>query len=471
MLIGRENEIEILKRSYESNEPEFIALYGRRRVGKTFLVRQLFRDNMTFYLTGIYKGSLKEQLDNFSMQMEAYFGIEPPKLKSWFEAFSLLRKCLEKLPEGRKLIFLDELPWMETQRSRFVKALELFWNGWASGRNDIMMIVCGSATSWMDKKVIHAKGGLHNRLTQRIHLKPFKLRETREYLLSKGMEWSDYEIAECYMALGGIPYYLSKLLPNLSMTQNIDNLFFSASPVLEDEFKMLYEALFSSPESYIRVVEHLGHSGEGETRDALSGSLKMKDGGSLSKILEELEISGIVTSFPTFGMKKKKSIYKLTDFYTSFYLHFIKNNKSRDYRYWTNMIDNPIRRRWEGLAFERVCQYHSDEIKQKMGILGVSSEISTWRSQDHHNYQIDMVIDRRDNNISLCEMKFSLNTYSITAADEQRMRERMAIFSERLKKKKTLSWTFVTTYGITRNSHASLVRNEVLLSDLFHPVR
>ena len=330
MIIGRKEEQKILLSAAESEYSELIAVYGRRRVGKTYLIRETFGYKFTFQHTGLAKGKTKDQLFSFAISLRDAGYDDCPIPKSWLEAFSLLSHLLRDSSDEKKIIFLDELPWMDTARSNFISAFEHFWNGWASARKDIMLIICGSATSWIINKVINDHGGLHNRVTQQIALQPFTLREWELFVQSKGIEMSRYQIAECYMVLGGIPFYWNLLEKGVSLSQNIDNMFFAKNGKLTHEFNQLYASLFKSSEQYIDVVRVLGNKKMGMTRDEILGAIHVQSGGTLSKVLEELEYCGFVRKYNGYGKKSKQAIYQLIDNYTLFYFKFIQRNENND---------------------------------------------------------------------------------------------------------------------------------------------
>lgn len=464
-IIGREREIEELVRLRDSSTSEFVMVYGRRRVGKTYLIREFFEDKFDFYLTGIAHGSRVEQLMNFGMTIKQYVRngdpLKPPT--NWYEAFEQLKSLTSKSKNKRKIIFLDELPWMVTQKSEFVKALELFWNSWASARTDVLLIVCGSASSWMVKNIVKNHGGLHNRITFKIKLKPFTLQETKLYLESRHIEWSEQMIAECYMILGGIPYYLKMLNGKYSLAQNVDQLFFNESALLEDEFENLYASLFRNSADYIRIVEALAEKKVGFSRDEILKKTKMLDGGSFSRKLEELEQCGFIRKYLSAGGVRQ--VYQLVDFYSLFYETFIKRGPHFDTDRWMNIIDTPLYNTWLGLSFERLCLAHLPQIKQKLGISGVST--NTY-SLHHKEAQVDMVIERGDNIVNLCEMKFSDDPYEIDKKYADSLRNKRSVLRGIIKKKQSVSIVMITANGLKRNQYsAELVQNEVSLSDLF----
>ena len=470
MVIGREKEQQILLSAAQSEYSELVAVYGRRRVGKTYLIRETFGYKFTFQHTGLAKGNTKDQLFSFCISLRDAGYDDCPIPKSWLEAFSLLSHFLRDSADKKKIVFLDELPWMDTARSNFISAFEHFWNGWAAARKDIVLIICGSATSWIINKVINDHGGLHNRVTQQIALQPFTLRECELFVQSKGIEMSRYQIAECYMALGGIPFYWNLLEKGVSLSQNMDNIFFSKNGKLAHEFNQLYASLFKSSEQYINVVKVLGCKKIGMTRDEILGAIDVQSGGTLSKVLDELEYCGFVRKYNGYGKKIKQAIYQLVDNYTLFYFKFIQRNENNDEHFWSVSIDSPMHRAWSGLAFERLCLAHIQQIKSKLGISGILSNVYSWRKEaDEYSdgAQIDLLIDRNDQVINICEMKYSLSEFVITADYEQKLRNKKATFINATNTRKAVHLTMVTTYGTRHNSHSGIIQNEVTLDDLF----
>ena len=470
MIIGREKEQKVLLAAAQSEYSELVAVFGRRRIGKTYLIRETFGYKFTFQHTGLAKGSTKDQLFSFGISLRDAGYDDCPIPKSWLEAFSLLSHFLRDSPDEKKIVFLDELPWMDTARSNFISAFEHFWNGWASARKDIVLIICGSATSWIINKVINDHGGLHNRVTQQIALQPFTLRECELFVQSKGIEMSRYQIAECYMVLGGIPFYWNLLEKGVSLSQNIDNMFFAKNGKLAHEFNQLYASLFKSSEQYIDVVRVLGNKKMGMTRDEILDAIHVQSGGTLSKVLDELEYCGFVRKYNGYGKKSKQAIYQLIDNYTLFYFKFIQRNENNDEHFWSVSIDSAMHRAWSGLAFERLCMMHTQQIKDKLGISGILSNVYSWRKEADENgdgAQIDLLIDRNDQVVNICEMKYSLSEFVITAEYEQRLRNKKAVFINSTNTRKAVHLTMVTTFGIHPNSHSGIIQNEVTLDDLF----
>ena len=470
MIIGRKEEQQILHSAVQSENSEFVAVYGRRRVGKTYLIRETFGYKFTFQHTGLAKGNTKEQLFSFAISLRDAGYDDCPIPKSWLEAFSLLSTYLKNSTDEKKIVFLDELPWMDTPRSNFISAFEHFWNGWASARKDIVLIICGSATSWIINKVINDHGGLHNRVTKQIALQPFTLKECEMFAKSKGLEMSRYQLAECYMVLGGIPYYWSLLEKGLSLAQNIDKIIFAKNGKLSNEFNQLYASLFKSPEQYIDIVTALGKKKAGMTREEIIAATDKYSNGALSKVLDELEYCGFIRKYNGFDKKSKQAIYQLIDNYTLFYFKFIQQNENNDEHFWSASIDSAMHRAWSGLAFERLCMAHTQQIKVALGISGVLSNVYSWRKEADETSdgaQIDLLIDRNDQVINLCEMKYSLSEYAIDAEYEQKLRNKKSAFIDATNTRKAVHLTMVTTFGIKTNVHSGIVQNEVKLDDLF----
>lgn len=469
-LIGRKLEQAKLQACMESERSEFVVVYGRRRIGKTFLVRRFFKDNYAFSFVGKHEMGREQQLTEFAKELMRYsHSTFVPQLKNWTEAFDALQRLLEtyNIP-GKKVVFFDEMPWMDTPKSDFVSALENFWNGWANMRDDIVLVACGSATSWMVDKLLHNQGGLFNRITQKIYLRPFKLSEMEQYLDEKHFGWNRYQIAQCYMILGGIPFYLTLLNPKLSLLSNIDELFFAdAHAMLRTEYNELYSTLFKRPDNYLAVIRMLTERKEGFTRKEISEKTKL-GGAALSKILSDLEQCDFIFSYARYGNAKNNAIYRIKDFYTLFYYKYVNGIDTKDSLRWTHLSSTPQVSSWQGFSFELLCLLHLDEIKKALGIDRILNDASAWRSrQPEQNTQIDLVIERADHNINLCEMKFSSGMYAIDKGYEQKLRERMSIFLAETMTRCSTRITMVTTYGVLQNKHSGIVNDEVLLDDLF----
>lgn len=470
MLVGRERECNELRRVMESDRSEFVIVYGRRRVGKTFLVDQYYQGKYDFTFVGGHNLSRQRQLTNFAKALKKYSGVKREKFADWFDAFDALEEYLESQDENRKkVVFIDEMPWIDTQKSDFVSALENFWNGWAARRSDIVFIASGSATSWMVDNLIENQGGLHARITSSIYIRPFTLKETEEYLQRKYCKWDRYQILQCYMVFGGIPFYLSLINPQDSLVQNVDRMFFSHSAIMRSEFDELYNALFSNAELYINVVKALANHHGGMSRAEIVKAVGV-NGGTLSWVLTNLERCDFISRSHNFGCKTREANYRLIDFYTLFYYKFIAQDTSGDDLWWSHNFESRLVSTWQGLTFEIVCLVHTDAIKKALGILGMATEVSSWRKTGNDKQkggQIDLVIKRADRIIHLCEMKFSKSEYHITESYEQQLRERMELFRMATKTKFSLVNTFVTTYGVADGKHHSIVHSEVTMEQLF----
>ena len=463
-MIGREKEKKVLLDAFSSDYSEFVAVYGRRRVGKTFLIRESFNYRFSFQHSGVKNGGRAIQLARFRKSLMTQGYTDCPPLKDWFSAFDALRELIGRSKDDRKVIFLDELPWIGRKDRHFVTAIEDFWNGWASGRKDILLIVCGSATSWILSKIVHNRDGLHNRVTYRIPLRPFTLRECEMYAESRGLELTRAQIAECYMVFGGIPYYWHFLQRGLSVAQNIDDMFFAGEDKLEDEFDELYSSLFASPQPYVRIITALGRKKAGMTREELSREAAVANNGTLTKRLKELGQCGFVRAFTEIGKKKKGSVYQLVDNFTLFHFRFAAENTNGDRHFWSEMVDSHVRSTWIGLAFERLCLQHIDQIKDALRIGGVRASYHAWRGDSS---QIDLLIDRSDGIVNICEMKYHDGRYLITGEDDESMRNKKAEFKEATGTRKAVHVTYVTPYGLKDNKYANNVQSTVVLDDLF----
>lgn len=470
-LIGRKQELAILSGLIASDASAFVAVYGRRRVGKTFLVRKAFENQFTFHLTGMANVNLAQQLANFSIAIRKYDASREgqPPAKTWQEAFEQLIKWLERSKDKKKLVFLDELPWLDTAQSGFIPALEHFWNAWASARTDIILVVCGSAAAWMINKLINNRGGLHNRVTHRIRLQPFTLHECEEFFNAKSAGFDRYQIILLYMVMGGIPFYLDQVDTGLSADQNIDRLCFTKDGLLRSEFDNLYHSLFQKAERHIAIIEALSKKGRGLTRDELLEVSGMPNGGGTTRILQELEESHFIRKYVSYGKKEKLSLYQLSDPYSLFYLRWIKNSGTMDENNWINQLDSPQKRAWSGYAFEHICLEHISQIKKALGISAIQTATSSWISRDKvHKAQVDLVIDRRDRIINLCEMKFSIHPFTITKGYAEELAEKIRIFKEQTKTTKAIYLTMISTFGLAPNAYASsMVKNNFDMNILF----
>lgn len=474
-LIGREKEQTILRELLNSNESEFVALYGRRRVGKTFLVETVYKKEIVFSVTGLNKAGKELQLENFTNVLNSKLtGTTqiPTTPKSWLKAFDILKKYLTGLRHNNKMvIFIDELPWLATSKSGFLPALENFWNSWASKRTDIILVVCGSAASWMISNVVRNKGGLHNRITKRIRLMPFNLYETEAYLKSRNVRIERYDLLQLYMVMGGIPHYLKEVKRGKSATQTIDEICFSKDGLLRDEFTNLYEGLFNKPERYINVIKVLAQKPKGMTRNELMKAAKLTTGGTTSKIFAGLEESGFIIKYLPVGKNIKFALYKLSDPYSAFYLKFIANSRATGAGTWIKKSNSPSWKSWSGFAFERLCLAHISQIKKALGIAGIYSEESSWRklgTDTESGAQIDLLIDRGDKVINICEIKFSQDEFTINKKYAEELRVKLSAFRKVTKTKKSLFLTMITTFGLTENQYTnSLVQQKLKMDALF----
>lgn len=470
IFVGRKGEINRLKSIMDSDEAEFVVVYGRRRVGKTFLVNTFFKDSYTFKLTGLAKKSKSEQLSNFATALNRYGNKRYTKPRTWFEAFESLRTLLENAePVGKRVVFIDELPWIDTKGSNLVSALEHFWNDWAATQNDIVLIVCGSATSWITRKILKNRGGLHNRVTQKIFVRPFTLAECKEYLTSRGIALEYKDIAECYMIMGGIPFYLKHFRRGASLAQNIDEMFFLERCSLDGEFDALYASLFDNADVYIKIVEALSTKNKGLTRDEIIKTAAVENNGHFTEILQNLIDCDFVRCYKGFGNKVKQSVFQLIDPFTLFYYKFIKKNGGVGKAFWQFQQGTHQHSVWAGLAFEQLCLNHHRQIERALGISGVMTNCFSWISPTDadEKVQIDLIISRADNVTDICEMKFYDGEFSTDKDEYENLQRRQRVFKNYSEVKGTVHIVLVTTYGLKNNSYSSVFQNVVTLEDLF----
>lgn len=478
-MVGRIEEKKQLQQLLKEEESQFVAVFGRRRIGKTYLVKESFNYEFTFQHTGTSAEGLKSgarkqvQLDKFTESLNEYGYYPPSRLTSWNEAFNGLKEVIKRSRARKKVVFIDELSWMDSKESDLIMSLENFWNGWATMRKekDVVLIVCASATYWMMNNIVNSKGGLHNRLTGQIHLKPFTLGECEEYLKTKKIVFNRHQILQCYMILGGVPYYWSLLKKGKSLPQNVDMLFFGEGAPLADEYDNLYRALFNKPDQYVRIIEELGAVRKGITRDEICRQTGIASSGNLTKKLTELENCGFIRKYVPYGNKNKNALYQLIDNYTLFYYKFIKDNVYDD-NFWKNRSNSAAVNAWSGVAFERVCLEHVPQIKKALGIYGVQTDVNVWRcdadpDEGIMGSQIDLLIARKDQVINVCEMKYSESEFAADSSFDRDMRRKIADLQKVTKTKAAIHATLVTTYGVVENSYSGNLQAIITADELF----
>jgi uncharacterized protein len=472
-IIGREAERNIIDAMLNSNKAELMAVFGRRRVGKTYLIKTYLQKHITFEYVGIKNISSKIQKKRFVKKLceDLNDGIQLAVPSDWFEIFDLVELLLKKKLRRKKVVvFLDEFPWIQTIKSNFLPAFENFWNKWASLQNNLAIVICGSSASWMINNIVRNKDGLHNRLTQKIALQPFSLYETELFLKKRKISLNQYQITQVYMALGGIPKYLSHIKPGLSAAQIIDEACFTKAGWMYDEFTELFYSLFEKPERYIKIIRTLASKPMGLNRTQLIKACKLPTGGSATDFLDELSSSGFITSYLPMGNQLKDGIYKLTDEFSLFYLKFMETNRTGVNGTWCLLSNTASWKSWSGIAFERICLKHTEAIKQALSIAGIYSETSIWKSKKTNTggAQIDLVINRKDNCINLCEIKFYENDFSIDKKYAIQLENKKVIFKEETKTNKQLFTTLITTKPFTHNINSiGLVDNVISLDKLF----
>ena len=475
-IIGRKKEIEELLRYYDSDKPEFVAIYGRRRVGKTFLVKEVFKSRFAFHHTGLapYKDKNRRRTTK-AEQLRAFYysllqaGMEGESCpKDWMQAFHLLESFLDRIDNGQRIVvFIDELPWMDTPRAGFMPAFDQFWNGWCNYHDNVLLIVCGSATSWMMDNIIMDTGGMFRRTTDPIHLDSFTLAECESFYKENNIILSRQEIVEGYMVMGGIPYYMSLFMPGLSLAQNIDRLFFQRNAKLAGEFDMLFSSIFTNPDQMKKIIIFLSRRHSGFTRDEIAEHIGKESGGWLTGLLKALEsASYIVKYIPLF--EKKEDRYKLSDQFCWFWLHYLNESADRAENFWQMNQHMPSLNSWRGLAFEEVCFNHITQIKGTLGISGVHTNTGAYRisgDSEKSGMQMDMIIDRDDNVLNLCEIKFVKGEFEVTEGYYKTIGSRITAVSALTSK--NIHSTLITTEGLKHNAYRGAFQTIVTLDGLF----
>lgn len=476
-MIGRKKETTELNKLYDKNSAEFVAIYGRRRVGKTYLVDETFSGRITFRHAGLAPedqkddiGQLKNQLEHFYKSLLLHGMEECEKPKNWFDAFFLLEKFLQKIDAGTKqLIFIDELPWLDTPRSNFIQAFEGFWNTWACHRKNLMLVVCGSANSWILDKLINAHGGLYNRVTHEMKLSPFTLSECEDFYKANNVKISRYDIVQSYMVFGGIPFYLGYVNGEYSLPQNIDNICFAKNAPLRDEYDRLFASAFENPDYIKAIVNLLGTKNAGYTRAEILEKLDISDGETFTKSLKALLASDFIVKYYPFGLSKRSVHYKLVDPFCIFYHHFMKNLKTTNEKFWQQNNTSQSLSSWRGFAFENVCFKHVEQCKKALGISGVVTQTSAWskRPDDEEGTQIDLLIIRDDNVTNMCELKFYSGEYEVDKPYYKTLLTRESLLQKMVSPKVVIRSTLITTFELKKNEYSSVFSNVILMDDLF----
>ena len=480
VIVGRKSEIQELTNIYHRRQAQLVAVYGRRRVGKTYLIRELFKEEFAFYHTGVSPLELQDssllevQLAAFNSSLIRYGGMASNRPKDWMEAFDRLTDLLDREDKNRRMVvFLDELPWMDTPRSGFMTAFEHFWNGWGAGQDHLMLIVCGSATSWIQDNLINAHGGLYDRVNAEIQLSPFTLHETEQMLQQQNVTLSRYDILQLYMTTGGIPMYLSCVQPGFSLAQIIDMLFFDRKAKLKDEFDRLFNSIFRSPDPYKAIVRVLAKRQSGYSREEISDATGILSGKSYSNMLRALETSDFIEYYQPFENNKRQMLYRLTDPFCLFYLNQVEG-RHRAEHFWRDNEHSAQLYPWRGRAFENACLYHVSQIKAALGVGGVSSQNAPWTMRGidgQKGMQIDLIINRSDRVVNLCEMKFVNTDFEVKNDYEIILRNRLNWVVEHVGRRQNVQMTLVTTYGLKHGMHSGIFQRVVTLDSLFEDIK
>jgi len=428
-IFGRKNECRLIEKYLSTDRSEFVVIYGRRRVGKTFLLRQTLGDSISFSFTGMANITNAEQLQNFNVTMHKYNSDAQPST-NWIEAFTRLENYLETVNQKHKVVFIDELSWMDTPKSNFLPAFEHFWNAWASARDDVKLFVCDSIASWMLDNVINNHGGLHNRITHEMYLEPFTLGECKQYFKEQHFGYSDKEIAEFYMAMGGIPYYMSLMDKQYSVVQNIDRLVFSPTGELRNEKDNLFRSLFRHSDDYVAIIDALSTKNRGLTRSEILSVTSLNNNAQFGKRMDELEKCNFIRRYEDYSNYQRQTVFQLIDPLCHFWNKIVAANKRKTTNFWSQSIGSPQYNTWAGLAFEMLCLNHVPQIKQALGISGIQTSVYSWRTPAtvEDGVQIDLLIDRADRCVNVCEIKFCREQYEMSEQESCRIEHRLLQF-------------------------------------------
>ena len=472
-IIGRKAEQEVLLQCERSGKSELICVYGRRRVGKTYLIEQTFAECFSFRASGIEGGNTRTQLRAFHQRLRAGGDRSKTIPADWFEAFSRLEKLLYsgniiQSPHGKKTIFLDEFPWFATARSDFLAAFGEFWNRCGTVKGDLMFIICGSATSWIIGNLIENTGSLYNRVTCQLFLRPFTLRETEMYFQDREFDWTRNQITECQMLFGGLPYFFDLLNANESLAWNIDHLCFQPNALLKHESKRLLEATLRKSKVYDSILNLLSDHPYGIEKSVCMESLGIPYG-TFFRAVDELVKCGYVWEYREPHRKNRPLCIRLTDPFLLFHYHFLSgagNDSITSYQSFTG--DEGRYRNWRGHAFENLCMYHIPAIKQALGITGVETEEYPWSSEmNNGGVQIDLVIERKDQITNLCEIKYTDQPYQITADYEKNLLRKIQVYREETGTRQALKLVLISAEGLAGTAHQERIAHVITLNELF----
>ena len=471
LVIGRKKELEDLAEYCRSSKAELVCVYGRRRVGKTYLVENAFRGFFAFSATGSEDKRNRAQMQAFTAALKRYGSSGAPRPKDWFSAFEALRVLLESDDvarfDGRRVVFLDEFPWFAAKRSDFLYAFSDFWNGWASRQDDVMVVVCGSATSWIIKHLFENTGSLYNRVTRQMYIAPFCLHEAEEMCDSLRLGWSRDAVLQCYMVFGGLPYYLDMLDRRKSLAENIDLLCLDIHAPLRREIPHLMEATLGDSPLHRMILRKLAMSRIGIRRQDLATSIEGGTSGSLKRALDDLEKCGYIRRYRNRSEKGKPITYQLIDPFLLFGYTFIEGENVTS---WRQLENTPAYYAWRGNAFEMVCISHEEQLKRAIGVSAVRCESYPWRSAEADpGVQVDLAIERADKVTSICEMKYTNNEFVIDKEYEAELKRKVRVFRSESKTRNAVQLVMVCANGLKPNTHSWDVVATVTADDLFAP--
>lgn len=482
-IVGREDEVQTLRSFLESDRPEFLAIYGRRRIGKTYLIRSFFEgeDVIFFNVTGTKDGLLSDQIAHFTKQIGDVFyrGVQLKSGKNWDKTFEILTDAFKTIQNKKIILFFDEFPWMATKNSKLLQVLDYYWNQYWSVNSQIKLIICGSSASWIIDKIVNNKAGLHNRLTRNINLEPFNLNEASEYLAHLGIKLNKEQILSIYMVMGGVPYYLSKLEKGCSAVQSIERLAFRRKSFLLEEFDNLFSSLFEDHETNIDIIRLIAENRYGLGQEALLKKMgKALHGKTGLRKLKALQDAGFIIAFKPHLHRKKGIYYKVIDEYTLFYLRFIEpirnglSERGLVKGYWDKKHNSSEWNSWSGYAYEAICYKHIGQIRKALD-LSPTAIPTTWRytprkGSKEQGAQIDLLFDRDDNAITICEIKYTDQAYSLSKSYAEILHKKVDVFQAITRNKKQIFLAMIVASGLKESIYSKeMIDSEVTLDDLF----
>jgi AAA+ ATPase superfamily predicted ATPase len=406
--IGRKVEIAQLTALIDLPRPSIAVIYGRRRVGKSELIRHVTQGKNVLSFEGLEGQPKHKQIKNFLFQLSAQSNIREKNISDWPDALILLRTLTQ---DGQWIIILDEFQWMANYQNELVSVIKMIWEKYLSQNPDLTLILCGSIASFMKSKVLKSSA-LYGRTDYELNLHELNLSEISEFFPGKGSD----EVIDTAMLVGGIPKYLELISEYPSLYDALEPLAFSQDGFFKTEYDRLFASHFGKKPIFMKIIQTLATNPYGLTTGKLAKEMQVASGGTLCHQLDDLESAGFLHSIIPFdkpeGSKLRK--YILMDAYVRFYHSIIRGSMKETTPPNTQfhaIMSSPRYAAWAGMAFEFLCMRHHKEISRILGFHGIPYTAGPFfqrKTLDTPGVQIDLLFERSDKILVLCEMKYLL---------------------------------------------------------------